>query len=70
MAKLAVKMAKLDAGACRGTVFADVSDELGDLCSYAETAAGNGVVSRAGAQFRPTDPVTRGEMVKMLVSAA
>lgn len=47
-----------------------MSNELGDLCSYAEAAATNGVVSGLNDRFRPSDPVTRGEMVKMLVSAA
>ena len=42
---------------------------LGDLCSFIESAAEAGVVSIEKMTFRPLDPVTRIEMVKILLAA-
>ena len=42
---------------------------LGDLCSFIESAAEAGVVSIDKMTFRPLDPVTRIEMVKILLAA-
>ncbi len=54
---------------CAGNVYGDVTSKLGDLCGYIEALADAGVVSTANANFRPAAPVTRAEMVKMLLGA-
>ena len=54
---------------CVGNVYGDVTSKLGDLCGYIEALADAGVVSTANANFRPAAPVTRAEMVKMLLGA-
>lgn len=69
MAKIAVKLADESAVECAGNVFSDVTATMGDLCGYIEAAADLEIVSSANAKFRPTDLVTRAEMVKMLLSA-
>lgn len=69
MAKIAVKLGQGEAAECAGNVFGDVMASLGDLCGYIEAAADMGVVSKANAKFRPSDLVTRAEMVKMLLAA-
>lgn len=69
MAKIAVNIAKVETKECAGTVYSDVSSKLGDLCKFVEAAADAGLVSKANKTFRPTDLVTRAEMVKMLLGA-
>jgi len=69
MAKIAVKLADESAVECAGNVFSDVTAKMGDLCGYIEAAADLEIVSSANAKFRPSDLVTRAEMVKMLLSA-
>lgn len=69
MAKIAVKLGQGEAAECAGNVFGDVTSSLGDLCGYIEAAADMGIVSKANAKFRPSDLVTRAEMVKMLLAA-
>lgn len=69
MAKIAVKLAESDAVECTGEVYSDVTSSLGDLCGFIESAADAGIVSTINAKFRPTDLVTRAEMVKMLLAA-
>ncbi len=69
MAKIAVKLADGASAECVGNVFSDVTVSLGDLCGYIEAAADAGIVSTLNAKFRPSDLVTRAEMVKMLLAA-
>ena len=54
---------------CVGDIFTDVNRELGDLCSFIESAAEAGIISIDDMTFRPLDPVTRIEMVKILLAA-
>ncbi len=70
MAKIAVKLSGSEAGSCAGNVYSDVTSKLGDLCGFIEAAADAGIVSKANAKFRPSDLVTRAEMVKMLLAAS
>ena len=69
MAKIAVNIKGTQVSTCSGNVFADVSDKLGDLCGFIETAASDGIVSTKNQNFRPMDLVTRAEMLKMLLAA-
>jgi hypothetical protein len=69
VAKIAVKLSGLEMYDCVGDVFSDVGPSLGDLCSAIETAAAEGFVNANADTFRPTDKVTRAEMVKMLLAA-
>jgi hypothetical protein len=48
------------------TYFRD-SARAGNLCGYIETLRKEGVVSSSYQDFRPSDLVTRAEMVKMLI---
>jgi chitosanase len=68
MAKIAVQLSGKDAVTCTGKVFSDVSVRIRDLCGYVESAANAGLVSKS-VRFRPNDPVTRAEMVKMMLRA-
>ncbi|MFO0763536.1 MAG: S-layer homology domain-containing protein [Candidatus Gracilibacteria bacterium] len=69
VAKIAVKLSGVEMYDCVGDVFSDVGPSLGDLCSAIETAAAEGFVNANADKFRPTDKVTRAEMVKMLLAA-
>ncbi len=69
MAKIAVVLADDTAVECAGDVFSDVTSAQGDLCGFIESAAALEIVSTANTKFRPSDLVTRAEMVKMLLSA-
>lgn len=69
MVKIALKMAGNSTSRCTGKIFFDVDSRLEDLCGYVEAAAQNGIVSKGFSNFRPSDPVTRAEMVKMLFAA-
>ncbi|MDD2693872.1 MAG: S-layer homology domain-containing protein [Candidatus Gracilibacteria bacterium] len=68
-AKLVVNAMKIPSGECSGTVYADVSAALGNLCGYIETANSNGLIASAS-YFRPNDPVTRAEFAKFVANAA
>lgn len=54
---------------CKGDIYSDVTDSLGDLCGYIETAAHAGIISRLYSRFRFSDTVSRAELVKMLLAA-
>ena len=69
VAKIAVKLSGVEMYDCVGDVFSDVGTSLGDLCSAIETAAAEGFVNANADKFRPTDKVTRAELVKMLLAA-
>ncbi|MDD2515824.1 MAG: S-layer homology domain-containing protein, partial [Candidatus Gracilibacteria bacterium] len=69
MAKIAVKVAGVTVGECTGKVFSDVSATQADLCKYIEAAATAGLVNKSLSKFRPSDLLTRAEMVKMLLGA-
>lgn len=70
MAKIAVNLNGAEVATATDKMFSDVTTaKLGDLAGYVETAANAGIVSKANAKFRPTDLVTRAEMVKMLMAA-
>lgn len=69
LAKVTANLGGLTPTDCSGDVYGDVTSSLGDLCGYIEALADAGVVSTANANFRPAAPVTRAEMVKMLLGA-
>ena len=69
LAKIAVNLSGETATTCTGDVFKDVKSSMGDLCGYVEAAAESGIVSKANSNFRPSDLVTRAEMVKMLLAS-
>jgi len=69
LAKVTANLGGYTATECSGTVYGDVSANLGDLCGYIEALAQAGVVSTKNANFRPTASVTRAEMTKMLLGA-
>jgi S-layer homology domain len=69
LAKIAVNLSGETATTCVGDVFKDVTSAMGDLCGYVEAAAEAGIVSKANSNFRPTDLVTRAEMIKMLLAS-
>jgi S-layer homology domain len=69
LAKITANLGGYTATECSGDVYGDVDSKLGDLCGYVEALAEAGVVSTSNANFRPTAPVTRAEMVKMLLGA-
>jgi len=69
LAKITANLGGYTATECSGDVYGDVDSKLGDLCGYIEALAEAGVVSTSNANFRPTAPVTRAEMVKMLLGA-
>lgn len=69
LAKVTANLGGYMATDCAGNVYGDVTSSLGDLCGYIEALADAGVVSTANANFRPAAPVTRAEMVKMLLGA-
>lgn len=69
MAKIAVKLRGNNVIGCVGNIYIDVSSSLGDLCSYLEAAASGGIISQDYTAFRPSDSITRAEMVKMLLAA-
>ena len=50
-------------------MYSDVSSEVGNLCSYIETAADAEIVSKSYPRFRVSDTVTRAELIKMLLVA-
>jgi hypothetical protein len=69
LAKVTANLGGYTATECSGTVYGDVNSKLGDLCGYIEALAQAGVVSTSNANFRPSAPVTRAEMIKMLLGA-
>lgn len=69
IAKIAVKLAGKETVRCSGTLYSDVSSNLGNLCGYIEAAAEAGIALRIGTLFRPVDSITRAEMIKMLLIA-
>lgn len=69
LAKVAANLGQYTAVKCTGTVYADVTTSLGDLCDAIETLAAAKVVSTNNTNFRPTANVTRAEMTKMLLGA-
>lgn len=69
MVKIAVGLMGEKSSNCKGTFYTDVDTHLGNLCGYIETASQVGIVSKSNITFRPTDPVTRAEMIKMLLIA-
>jgi len=68
MAKIALKVSGGSEVVATGKVFADVSAD-NSLAGAIEAAAEAGIVSKANTNFRPSDLVTRAEMVKMLMAA-
>lgn len=70
MVKIAMRLAGSGSVDCLGNMYSDVTPLLGDLCGYIESAADRGIVSKAYSYFRFADPVTRAELVKMLLMAA
>lgn len=69
VAKIVVKLRGENPSGCQGNIYSDVTATLGDLCGYVEAAAKAGIVSRQET-FRPTEPVTRAELAKMIFSGA
>lgn len=69
VAKIAVKLSGILPEECKGNIYSDVTPLLGDLCGYIEAAKKAQIVSGLDSSFRVTDPVTRAELVKMLLSA-
>jgi hypothetical protein len=69
LAKITANLGGYTPTACAGDVYSDVNSQLGNLCGYIEALAEAGVISTANANFRPSAPVTRAEMVKMLLGA-
>lgn len=69
LAKVTANLGGYTATECSGTVYGDVNSKLGDLCGYIEALAQAGLVSTSNANFRPSAPVTRAEMTKMLLGA-
>lgn len=67
--KIAMRLAWKWSIACSGNVFSDVGAQLGDLCGFIESAASAQIISTSNDMFRPLDPVTRLEMVKILLAA-
>ena len=67
--KIAMRLAGTEPSTCRGNRYDDVSAELGDLCGYIESASLSGVVSTIHPKFRFQDPMTRAELVKILLKA-
>lgn len=68
MAKIAVNLAGVVPTGCLGNMYSDVPTS-NSLCAYVEAAADAGIVSVNYSNFRPSDLVTRAEMVKMLLGA-
>ena len=68
MAKMLIRVSNpsMPAPTCSGGLYIDVSKSLGDLCGYIEKARALGIVA-PNPYYRPSDPLSRAEMTKMIV---
>lgn len=69
MVKIAMRLRSNQFSACQENIYTDVNGDLRDLCGYVETAANAGIISKKLSMFRPTDDVSRAELVKMLLAS-
>lgn len=69
MVKIAMRLRSNQFSACQENIYKDVNGTLRDLCGYVETAANAGIISAKISTFRPSDDVSRAELVKMLLAS-
>ncbi len=65
MAKIVANLHGIPPLVCTGERYPDVNTQLGDLCGYIEALAQGSLVDSSLSRYRPSDPVTRAEMIKM-----
>ncbi len=65
MAKIVANLRGIPPLVCTGEMYPDVNTQLGDLCGYIEALAQRSLVDSSLSRYRPSDPVTRAEMIKM-----